>query len=222
MNKIKHGFHLVSNKIVRIPRRLRTLFFIPYYRVLLKFLGVQFGENLLIINRAKFIVERNSELKIGDNFQLQSGDYYNPLSRNIRGCIAVYPGAKVLIGNNVGMSSPSILAHKLIVIDDNVKIGAGTTLLDSDAHSINYLDRRPGGNDTKNKVCKPVVIEKDVLVGMNCIVLKGVRIGARSIIGAGSVVTKNIPPDSIAAGNPCKVIRTKTNEKNHAGLKDKK
>lgn len=53
----------------------------------------------------------------------------------------------------------------------------------------------------------PVVIEDDVWVGAHCIILKGVTIGARSVIGAGSVVTKSIPADCVAAGNPCKVIK---------------
>jgi len=51
------------------------------------------------------------------------------------------------------------------------------------------------------------VIEDDVWIGANCQILKGVTIGARTVIGAGSVVTKSIPTDCIAAGNPCKVIR---------------
>lgn len=54
---------------------------------------------------------------------------------------------------------------------------------------------------------KPIVIEDDVLIGARSIVLKGVTIGARSVIGAGSVVVKDIPADCIAAGNPCKVIK---------------
>ena len=54
----------------------------------------------------------------------------------------------------------------------------------------------------------PIVIEDDVWVGAHSIILKGVTIGARSIIGAGSVVTKNIPPDCVAAGNPCRVIKS--------------
>ena len=53
----------------------------------------------------------------------------------------------------------------------------------------------------------PVTIEDDVWIGANCQILKGVTIGVRSVIGAGSVVTKSIPADCIAAGNPCKVIR---------------
>ena len=51
------------------------------------------------------------------------------------------------------------------------------------------------------------MIEDDVLIGMNSIILKGVTVGARSIIGAGSVVTKSIPSDVIAAGNPAKVLK---------------
>ena len=51
-----------------------------------------------------------------------------------------------------------------------------------------------------------IVIEDDVWVGAHSIILKGVTIGARSIIGAGSVVTKSIPADCVAAGNPCRVI----------------
>lgn len=51
------------------------------------------------------------------------------------------------------------------------------------------------------------MIEDDVFIGMNTIVLKGVTIGARSVIGAGSVVVKSIPADCIAVGNPAKVIK---------------
>lgn len=58
-----------------------------------------------------------------------------------------------------------------------------------------------------NRIDKEIIIEDDVLIGTNCIVLKGVHIGARSIIGAGSIVTKDIPSDCIAAGNPAIVIK---------------
>ena len=59
---------------------------------------------------------------------------------------------------------------------------------------------------------KPIVIEDDVLIGTRCIILKGVTIGARTIIGSGSVVTKSIPADCIAAGNPCQVIKSNNDE----------
>ena len=54
---------------------------------------------------------------------------------------------------------------------------------------------------------KEIIIEDDVLIGANVIILKGVHIGARSIIGAGSVVTKDVPEDCIVAGNPAKVVK---------------
>lgn len=77
-------------------------------------------------------------------------------------------------------------------------------ITDTDAHPMDYVARRSSNDGTKSA---PVVIEDDVWVGAHCIILKGVTIGARSIIGAGRVVTKNIPADCVAAGNPCRVIK---------------
>ena len=89
-------------------------------------------------------------------------------------------------------------------------------ILDTDVHQLDYLARR--GVRVSDKVddittvqSAPITIEDDVWIGANCQILKGVTIGARSIIGAGSVVTKSIPADCIAAGNPCRVIRTLKN-----------
>ena len=70
---------------------------------------------------------------------------------------------------------------------------------------MDYILRR--GQHTDWGISSPIVIEDDVFIGVNCIILKGVTIGARSIIAAGSVVTKSIPADCIAGGNPAKVIR---------------
>ena len=86
-----------------------------------------------------------------------------------------------------------------------VKLGADVVLLDNDSHSLDYMKRR---NPKTDKVASaPIEIEDDVLIGARTVVLKGVKIGARTIIGAGSVVTKDIPEDCIAAGNPCRVIK---------------
>ena len=79
--------------------------------------------------------------------------------------------------------------------------------MDSDAHSLSYVDRRESVQDMKNRIDKEIVVNDDVLIGANSIILKGVHIGARSVVGAGSVVTKNVPSDCIVAGNPAKVIK---------------
>jgi acetyltransferase-like isoleucine patch superfamily enzyme len=85
--------------------------------------------------------------------------------------------------------------------------------MDTDAHNLDYRVRASNEmigkyyKDSLTAASAPITIEDDVLVGTRCIILKGVTIGARSIIGSGSVVTKSIPSDCIAAGNPCRVIR---------------
>lgn len=110
------------------------------------------------------------------------------------------------------MSSTCIWVRERLTIGNHVNIGANVLIYDTDAHQLNYLARRGeiNANPKAPQTCvqsAPVTIEDDVWVGANCIILKGVTIGARSVIGAGSVVTKSIPADCIAAGNPCRVIR---------------
>ena len=145
--------------------------------------------------------------EIGDNFRFICGDNFNPLSRNILGSIYIGTnGARLTIGDIVGISSSCIWCSKSITIGNDVKIGSGCRILDTDSHSLNYKDRKTD-KDFANTRRKPIVIENDVLIGTGSIVLKGVTIGARSVIGAGSVVSTNIPPDCMAAGNPCRIIR---------------
>lgn len=148
---------------------------------------------------------------IGDDFTFFSSGNLNPLSPERKGAIFAEGDAIIKIGNMVGMSSTVLWAKVGITIGDRVTVGANTVILDSDCHSLNHLDRWTE-NDMKNCKCKPIVIEDDVLIRTGSYILKGVHIGARSIIGAGSVVTSNIPADSIAAGNPARVIR-KINQK---------
>lgn len=178
-----------------------------YNRFLLEGMGASFGKNCDIVSLCGIRIDRESIVKIGDNFRLVGNNIFNPLCKS-QTCIVVRKGAILIIGNQVGMSSPTIWVHKSLTIGDHVNIGGGTVILDSDCHSLCYLDRRDHSVDQLNKHDKGIVIEDDVLVGAFCIILKGVHIGARSIIGAGSVVTKDIPSDCIAAGNPCKVIKS--------------
>jgi acetyltransferase-like isoleucine patch superfamily enzyme len=105
--------------------------------------------------------------------------------------------ANLTIGNNCGFSGTVIAAFKKIKIGNNVRCGANALITDSDWH----LDDPRSGNSAD------VVIEDNVWIGEGVKVLKGVIIGENSLIGAGSVVTKSIPANVVAAGNPCKVIK---------------
>ena len=165
-------------------------------------------------------LDQTSKITIGDNFTMSSGDFINPLCKNIKGEIHAGKNARLKIGDNVGLSSPCIWVSKRVEIMNNVMIGGNTIIIDTDAHSLDWKLRsstRKTEDGTPINVAaadsKPIVIEDDVMVGANCVILKGVRIGARSVIGAGSIVTKNIPSDCIAAGNPCRVVRSLDSKK---------
>ena len=174
-------------------------------------LGKKCGQNLKVAGSLfVFFGNRNSQLVIGDHFHSLNGYNYNPLSRNIKGAFNIEKDGELIIGDWVGMSSVSIRCRSRIIIGDNVNIGADTIIIDSDAHSLNYHDRQRGHSpnlDWENTKSSPISIGDDVFIGARCIIMKGVTIGNRSIIGAGSVVCNNIPNDCVAAGNPCRIIK---------------
>ena len=111
-------------------------------------------------------------------------------------------GARIEIGDDVGISGCTISAKTSIRIGNRVLIGSGAVISDSDAHPVDPDERREGLGGRS----LPVVVEDDVFIGARAFILKGVRIGRGSVIGAGAVVTHDIPPYSVAVGNPAKVI----------------
>ena len=185
----------------------------------LRYHGVELGRHACIYDKIYFKKARTARIVIGSDLTFSSGCGYNPLCRNLRGSVCVDGGATLKIGNHVGMSSPCLWVKSSLTIGNNVKIGGDCILIDNDAHSLDYKIRNSGVRlpdgtslDVKNAARKPIVIGDDVLIGTRCIILKGVTIGPRSVIGAGSVVTKDIPADCIAAGNPARVIKTNINQ----------
>ena len=106
-------------------------------------------------------------------------------------------GAKLIIGSGCSFSGVSIRCFQQVIIGNNVRVGANVLIVDGDAHQ----------NDPRSKENRPIFIDDNVWIGTSVIVLKGVSIGRNSVIGAGSVVTKDIPANVVAAGNPCRVIK---------------
>ena len=187
---------------------ISRIFWILYNRCLFTIKKINFGKDLRICNKLYLKLKGNNVVNIGVNFGFSTGGGKNPLSRNIRGAIELEKGASMTIGDNVGISSSCLWVFDHLDIGNDTKIGADCIILDSDAHSLSYVERMNGNTDRPNAKKAGITIGKNVLIGTRCIILKGVTIGDRSIIGSGSVVTKSIPPDCIAAGNPCKVIRS--------------
>ena len=143
-------------------------------------------------------------IRIGSHFSANSHWRYNTIGifQPVTLKTVTYE-ATITIGQNVGVAGCTISAAERIVIEDNVLIGSGCLIADSDFHPIAYEDR----DDTEKTLNAPVHICEGVFIGARSIVLKGVTIGRGSVIGAGSVVTRDVPPGVIAAGNPARVIR---------------
>lgn len=149
---------------------------------------------------------RHTEIRIGEDALLISVNFATALGVNHPVVLrTLAPEAKISIGNRVGISGGSICAARLIEIGDDTLLGANVTVADTDFHSLHPAYRRAAQHPTIGVA--EVRIGRRVFIGTNSIVLKGVTIGDNSVIGAGSVVTKSIPHNCIAAGNPCRVIR---------------
>lgn len=125
----------------------------------------------------------------------------------------IEPTFKCDYGFNIHTEGLTIIKYNCVMLDTspihigvNAFIGPGTCLTCA-GHAIDPTERGMGIGTSK-----PITLEKDVWLGANCTVCGGVTIGEGSIIGAGSVVTKDIPAGVIAVGNPCKVMRKITEE----------
>lgn len=178
----------------------------PFYRLLFAILGVPWGKGWRIHGMPIIQRYRGSQILLGDGLALRSWRTSNPLCPSHPVVLATRArGAVIRLGRDVAITGATLVAAERIDLGDRVSLGANVVVVDTDFHPLDPVARaeqREGGRHA------PVVIEDDAFIGMNTIVLKGVRIGARSVVGAGSVVTSDIPPDVIAAGNPARVIRS--------------
>jgi len=144
---------------------------------------------------------------IGRNFRMNNGYLGNPIGRTEKCILFVDYYASLIIGDNVGISSTAIIAHQSITIGNNVQIGGGACIYDTDFHSLDPYIRKNKTMDLHNAKKAPVVIMDNALIGAHSTILKGVTIGENAVIGACSVVTKNIPANELWAGNPAKYIK---------------
>jgi acetyltransferase-like isoleucine patch superfamily enzyme len=194
---------MILTRIVHIVDLLKTILTRRYYTIITRikyslYPNVIFGKEISFIGIPKFRNKPGGKIIIGDCCSFLSRPKSNMIGIN-RPCIITTQAsdAKVIIGNHCGFSGTVIGAFIGIELQDNVRCGANTLITDSDWH----LDDPRAGQPA------PILLERNVWLGEGVKILKGVTIGENSVIGAGSVVVKNIPANVKAAGNPCKVIR---------------
>ena len=165
---------------------------------------------------SKIVLPRNiivdwKKITLADSCSLSLGEH-----TIIRGALQCQrERAGLSIGNRSFVGSGSTVVSTLKVkIGCDVLVSHNCYITDTAGHSMDpkirskdIPNRWKGFKDWSVVPCSPVIIEDNVWVGPNSIILKGVTIGAGSIIAAGSVVTKDVPPDTLYGGSPAKLIR---------------
>lgn len=160
--------------------------------------GVHLGAGCAFNGYTKIYRHPLSSINIGANCKFNSSPASNLIGVN-RPCIVstLAEGAEIRIGSNCGFSGTVIGSAVKIVIGENVQCGANTLITDTDWHTD---DPRTGPDSS-------VIIERNVWLGVNVTVLKGVTIGENTLVAAGSIVTRSLPRNVIAAGIPAKAVK---------------
>ena len=122
--------------------------------------------------------------------------------------------ALLSLGDRTFVGGSTIVIASRVQIGDDVLIAWGCTIVDHDSHARRFSGRKDdatnwyhGMKDWSHVEIKPVTIGNKAWIGLNAIILKGVMIGEGSIVAAGSVVTHDVPPWVLVAGNPARVVR---------------
>lgn len=141
----------------------------------------------------------NLEIRIGEKVTLNGVNTFSTNNAAERPVLTI--GDHCYIGHQVSISvASSVTIGNRCAIADRVMIS------DNDGHPLDpYL--RAAGVPAPNESVRPVVLEDDVWVCSRAVVLKGVRIGAGAVIAAGAVVTHDVPPLTVSAGNPARVVK---------------
>jgi serine acetyltransferase len=169
-----------------------------YFEPLFRSQCVKVGKSLWM-EKLPYIVN-NGKIIIGDFVRLSG-------KLTINFSTKVFTGPALTIGNNtfIGHNVTFSVARE-IAIGNYCYIAGGVNIADNDGHPLEYQKRRDNFPPEKDSV-KPVKIGNDVWVGRSAFILKGVTIGDRSVVGAGSIVIEDMPADCVVAGNPARVVK---------------
>jgi len=176
-----------------------------FWKVFLKINGGSLGQHVKIYEGVKLASHQGCPIHIGNYVSIEKGVV---LSTSEKG--------RIRIGNNVYIGEYSVLtSNEEIEIGDDVLISPDNFVVD-----FNHIYQDPERPIIQQGIkTKKVTIKKDVWIGSGCRILMGVTIGEGSVIGAGSVVTQDVPPYHVVAGNPAKTVKLRAQE-SVAGIKE--
>jgi acetyltransferase-like isoleucine patch superfamily enzyme len=168
---------------------------------------VHLEPGVMVFGRPLITAVPGARVDIASGVRLVSTSRSTPLGVNHQVVIrALRAGATISIGEDTGISGGTICALTSVTLGSRCLLGANVTIADSDFHPVHQPDIRYKADAPASAPEHAVVIGDQVFIGTGSIVLKGVRIGANSVVGAGSVVTSSFPENSIVAGNPARLI----------------
>jgi acetyltransferase-like isoleucine patch superfamily enzyme len=170
--------------------------------------GAKFAGAARFEGRPIVSVWRGSKMQFGREVSLNSATRSNPLGC-FQPCVVrtLAPDAELILEDRVGLSGTVVCAGKSIRIGEGTIVGSGAMIVDNDFHAFDEATQR--WTNEFSARARPIAIGRNVFIGARAIVLKGVTIGDRAVIGAGAVVTQDVPASCIAAGNPARVTAPK-------------
>lgn len=168
--------------------------------------NIRIGSRLKLDGIPLVDIKNDAFLDIGEGVTLTSRNrgYHLNLHSPVK-LFADRSKARISIGNHTRVHGSCIHAYEYIEIGARCLIAANCQIMDGSGHDASFKQVENRVNTTGKT--KPVIIEDDVWLGTGAIILPGVRIGKGSIIGAGSVVSKDVPPRSLAAGVPARIVQ---------------
>lgn len=174
-----------------------------FTRLRLLFVGAVCEGPLTVSGPLHLHIPPGARVHFGRHVRINSGFMRNAVGGSLRTGIWLGRNGELSIGSSVGISNATIVCTNRVEIGDRTLIGGGVRIYDTDFHPLDIDDRRamrPG-------LSKAIHIGCDVFIGGHSTILKGVKIENGAVIGACSVVTKNVGPNELWAGNPAKFIK---------------
>lgn len=195
----------------RVYRAVLVRYWNVWGKLVLRSHGVRCGR-IRLYGLPVVSVEPGSSLRLDDGVTLCSDSRFTALGVARPVVLrTLYADSCLRIGENTGISGGVVCAAMRVEIGRDCLLGADVMVMDTDFHTVAPEGRR--FNKRREAIgAAPVVIEDNVFIGAGARILKGVRVGRDSLIGAGAIVTRDVPPGSIVAGPSARVVRDLYNQ----------
>ncbi len=185
------------------PSKVGVVLMSPAAKFILKLNGVKCGRGVKVYGIPR--IENKGRITLGNNMRLNSAlCTYN--SGNLEGPVLLRTSKEgsITTGDEVYLNGTAIISEISVTLGSRIMIGANTVIMDTNTHNVPWENRLRRWDKI---VRKPVRVEDDVWIGASCFIMKGVTVGKGSIIAAGSIVSKDVEPFSIYAGNPAVFVK---------------